>query len=339
VETKSGLTRVGETYTFIQEDRSNYYHPLGFAYFSDGNLEAEGTELEPGISQGTSGCQDTLTCPSPVYSFPGNENASLTTLDEFEAKFGGQLPEWTSSGPYHIEVRFDDETYTDDLFYFCHIHKFMSVRIKLLKNGLPISNVDKPATHYQEKEPPSDFDRQCGSYGLGDFALPNALCPDRFVCGVEDASEELQQFSACIDAANCFMMAGMTTGVQATEGTALFLHQMIPHHGNAVNTAKTLLKSKSLLCPDLTDEENPDCILESLLRDIINSQNHQIDIMRDYLTANNFPQEDNCDVFVETLDELPVELRFPDGETSSAMGVSLIVSLAVALLSAWELLL
>jgi hypothetical protein len=42
---------------------------------------------------------------------------------------------------------------------------------------------------------------------------------------------------------------------------------------------------------------------------------------------------------METLDELPVELRFPDGETSSAMGVSLIVSLAVALLSAWELLL
>ena len=39
---------------------------------------------------------------------------------------------------------------------------------------------------------------------------------------------------------NCAMMSGMTTGV--VEGTqseaALFLHQMIPHHQNAVNMAK-----------------------------------------------------------------------------------------------------
>lgn len=27
---------VGRTYVFIQEDRSNFYHPLGFAYFPDG---------------------------------------------------------------------------------------------------------------------------------------------------------------------------------------------------------------------------------------------------------------------------------------------------------------
>jgi hypothetical protein len=27
---------VGKTYVFIQEDRSNLYHPLGFAHFPDG---------------------------------------------------------------------------------------------------------------------------------------------------------------------------------------------------------------------------------------------------------------------------------------------------------------
>ena len=27
---------VGKTYRFIQEDKSNYYHPLGFAYHPDG---------------------------------------------------------------------------------------------------------------------------------------------------------------------------------------------------------------------------------------------------------------------------------------------------------------
>jgi uncharacterized protein (DUF305 family) len=35
----------------------------------------------------------------------------------------------------------------------------------------------------------------------------------------------------------------MTTGVMASDETALFIHQMIPHHQNAVNMAKTLLKS------------------------------------------------------------------------------------------------
>ena len=38
---------------------------------------------------------------------------------------------------------------------------------------------------------------------------------------------------------NCAMMNGMTTSVKGSESeVALFLHQMIPHHQNAVNMAK-----------------------------------------------------------------------------------------------------
>ena len=38
---------------------------------------------------------------------------------------------------------------------------------------------------------------------------------------------------------NCAMMVRMTTSVKESESeVALFIHQMIPHHQNAVNMAK-----------------------------------------------------------------------------------------------------
>ena len=39
----------GVTYKFIQEDFTNYYHALGFAYYADGALDDQ-PELEPGVS-------------------------------------------------------------------------------------------------------------------------------------------------------------------------------------------------------------------------------------------------------------------------------------------------
>lgn len=79
--------------------------------------------------------------------------------------------------------------------------------------------------------------------------------------------------------------------------------QMIPHHENAVNTAKTLLKTGNLLCPDLTDQSNPDCQLEGILLAIIAGQNYQIQLMRSFLSNRQYPQDDNCDVFVRTMDD------------------------------------
>jgi len=40
----------GVMYRFIQEDASNYYHALGFAYYPDGALDDQ-PELEPGVSR------------------------------------------------------------------------------------------------------------------------------------------------------------------------------------------------------------------------------------------------------------------------------------------------
>ena len=100
--------KIGETYTFVQNDRSNYYHPIGFAYFPDGahdNVE----ESEPGIGFGTNGCnatEETLACPAPMYFVGGEyvgeysnipEIKNITAsdnfgLDDYEPLFSSRCP-------------------------------------------------------------------------------------------------------------------------------------------------------------------------------------------------------------------------------------------------------
>ena len=95
------------------------------------------------------------------------------------------------------------------------------------------------------------------------------------------------------------MMVGMTTSVKNVEDeTALFIHQMIPHHQNAVNMAKALIKTNTIQCDDLTNDDNPDCAMEIILREIINNQNAQIKTMRWILESKSFPQENDCANYV-----------------------------------------
>jgi hypothetical protein len=178
----------------------------------------------------------------------------------------------------------------------------MSGRIKLLKGGVPVSDVDEPPLGYEYDPPADEFDEQCGTYALQEFQLPNQFCPERFVCDTESAGPSLREFSGCIDAMNCHMLSGMTTNVAARSEVALFIQQMIPHHQNAVNMAKALLKTNVLDCENLENEDSPDCILEIILREIINGQNFQIQGMRGVLEAGNFPETDNCDVRIITED-------------------------------------
>jgi hypothetical protein len=299
---------IGKSYRFIQADRSNYYHPLGFAYFADG-AHADVDELEPGIAPpgSDSTCGTDMSCPAPMYlkneeylgTYSNDASVSpITTgednfgLDDYEPLFFHPLPEWNSYGPFSISLKFDDEMYQKDIFYFCHIHQFMTGRIKLLKDDEPIQPaIDLPALGY-EYDAPGSFDQACGTFGLEEFQLPHPECPEKFVCGVPSS---LTQFASCIDAMDCHMVSGMTTGVKSNSEVALFIHQMIPHHQNAVNMAKALLKTGSLNCDDLEDEKS-DCALEIILREIINGQNAQIQSMRAILEAKSYPQEDDCKV-------------------------------------------
>lgn len=126
---------IGETYTFYQGHRSNYFHPLGFAYYPDGAHASE-PELEPGVAMSGSNCSTTLTCPAPMYFkkfkylgvYSNNANVTPLTmgqenfgLDNYEPEFFFPLVEWVNSGPYSVKLRFDDAAYDKDLFYFCHV--------------------------------------------------------------------------------------------------------------------------------------------------------------------------------------------------------------------------
>ena len=94
-------------------------------------------------------------------------------------------------------------------------------------------------------------------------------------------------------------MVGMTTKVTSNTELALFLHQMIPHHQNAVNMAKAVLHAAFLPCDDLTDEKDPFCIMQSILYGIVSRQNHDIGLMRNVLAAMNLPSTDDCEVFMD----------------------------------------
>lgn len=74
--------------------------------------------------------------------------------------------------------------------------------------------------------------------------------------------------------------------------------------------AKTLLSGNILQCDDLTDEDSTDCIMEVILREIVNTQNHQIQKMLAYLESNNIPSTDNCVVEIETV-SMPSETGSP----------------------------
>jgi len=264
----------GRSYVFLQGGRSNYFHPLGFAYGPDGlhsdKLMVERKYLKYSVDEEDLG------------------------LNEYYARFFHSPAEWASYGTFKVELNYSDD-YDRDLFYFCNIHKFMSGRIKLLENDRPVQPANIPSIPYSHPTP-SAYDESCGTYGLAPFQLPHPECPSEFVCG------RRSHFGDCIDAMNCYMMVGMTTYADTgNDGdVTLFCHQMIPHHENAVNMAKALLKTNILDCPRLTDEDrNVDCKLENILREIVNGQNRQIQLMYGVLEDMNSAQTNDCVVHIE----------------------------------------
>lgn len=173
----------------------------------------------------------------------------------------------------------------------------MTGRIKLLKNDQPTQNTaDVPKIPY-EYDIPGEFDEQCGTFGLDEFQLPHPECPDRFVCDISKNKADIAQFSKCIEAMDCHMLAGMTTNIESQSAIALFVHQMVPHHQNAVNMAKALLKTGKVVCDDLTEESDA-CTTEVILHEIVNNQNFQIQAMYDIVDEMGYPKEDDCEVLI-----------------------------------------
>ena len=126
----------GVTYTFDQSHATNWFHPLGFAYFPDGAHDGV-DELEPGISQTNGSCVSNNTCQAPMYHkdgvFVGGSYDGATIggedfgLDNYEPEFFYPRGKWLEAS-YSVTLTITDTTYANDIFYFCHIHDGMSGR-------------------------------------------------------------------------------------------------------------------------------------------------------------------------------------------------------------------
>lgn len=338
---------VGRTYLFDQSDVSNWYHLIGFSYFADG-AHVGVDELEPGIAPGDSNCAENMSCPAPMYWMNGiymgqysntdhlvpvNENGSDDFgLDAVEPLFFFPLEEWGSYGPFVTSLTFDDENFDQDIFYFCHVHSGMTGRIKLIgSDGSKLSETDSPEIPY-DYDCVSPFDKECGTFGLDGFQSDmNEQCPESFICYKDEGP--IGDAAKCVDAMDCHMLTGMTV-VYGDDGkdsrvndVILFLREMIPHHQNAVNMAKNLMTSGEIDCSleDKSEEGGTSCVLDSIARGIINTQNSQIQAMQGLLEGFGVLEEKQCVTTAESNASKPKSMK-------SLLGVF------VALFVGWELL-
>jgi hypothetical protein len=185
---------MGQVYTFVQADRTNFYHPLSFAYFPDAvhvggdlltpdtagqavTLTASGFSTVVNRAADESDCSQNMTCPAPMYfvneGYLGSysnipEIKNVTTNDKnnglelYQSFFSKNMRAFAGYGTFSVKLKFDDDSYTaNDLFYYCHVHQFMAGRIKLMKDGEPVNPNDEPPM-YHDYETPGEFDQMCG---------------------------------------------------------------------------------------------------------------------------------------------------------------------------------
>lgn len=214
------------------------------------------------------------------------------------------ISEWREqNAKWNVRLMITDAT-SPEVFYFCHIHGGMSGKINVCDIDVqagkcvprPVEGINKkggyivdtPVNLYSHSVP-LRYDQRCGSTGLAGYSPGRNYdrhCKGKvFMCSIE---QKYDHFANCFDAVNCAMHAKMK--VEYTGNCQeLFINQMIPHHQNAVNMAKTTLlylgSSLTIPCDDDPSKQCPDVEATDLLREIIQKQNTQIQYMREYLST------------------------------------------------------
>jgi len=201
------------------------------------------------------------------------------------------------------------------------VHSLMTGRIKLIgSDGSKVNEADTPEIPYAYGCV-SKFDRECGTFGLDGFQPENnSQCPN-FIC--YDGAGTIGEMVTCVDAMNCAMLKGMTVeyGDEGKDSklndVILFLREMIPHHQNAVNMAKNLLQSGETNCSlegpvEEGDSVSTACLLDPIVRSIINVQNSQIQAMQGLLEVFEVAEKQQCPMAEEShaADSKPVKSLF-----------------------------
>eukprot|EP00899_Mesostigma_viride_P026299 jgi/Mesvir1/6854/Mv26571-RA.1 len=244
-----------------QNDPSNWYHPLGFA------LHPEDAGKNLGDTLGAQYFITGQAYPLGVYvSFFKYPRAEWLQTASFA---GGSTITLTITDPNIREI-----------FYYCHVHNAMVGRI--LING---SRSDAPLIPLARPEVPSGYDAVCGTADTARYypdSQPSLCGNDTFLCYGEGEGVDARglQFARCMEAIDCRMHYGMHVKLTPNDPVATFMHQMIPHHLNAVNMARILLKAMG--------EQNLEPEVVDLMYTIINEQNAQVTDMKAWLTSHNY---------------------------------------------------
>jgi len=258
---------------------------LGLAYYPDGAHGFLQYDEVPELEAPTpDSCSDVafLCNPgaevrqAPDYSIDGDFTSFEDGgLDVYEPAFQVPQEQWMEH-KYAVNFTVPVNSKTETLFYFCHIHSGMSGMINITdpaQDSNPIVQKFDPMAYYKEQE---EFDEVCGTSQVSPYHTEkDKFCPNmKFLCETDDNP----QFSRCMEAIDCKMNYEMRVE-EHSNPLVVFMHQMIPHHENAVNMARIALKHAEK-AEGFGDE---DLDVPALLRDIINTQNKQIQDMESWL--------------------------------------------------------
>ena len=290
--------RVGSSYLFDQTDETNWFHPLGFAYYPDG---------ENGVTWGAAGQEEVEGVDKVKYLIDGELATSCpahvmqagsgdTGLGCYEPAFMEIAPQWRDRS-FSVNLTITPElaanTHGGAIYYFCHLHSQMSGRIRVLNaDGTPYNRTDGLDEGLAYLPPPtvSDaLDLACGTFGTSPYHPGGPLA-----CGAPAFGGTLDTtFEQCLQAIDCQMTVEMWSRSSAdpvgvSDKVRLFMEQMIPHHQNAISMARLLLKhvpTPTLAATHYDDGEGG--TLPDLLWSIVNEQAFQVHAMRHYLAVED----------------------------------------------------
>ena len=274
--------QIGKTYVFDQTDATNWYHPFGFAYFPDGAHGATWGGAERAEAEGAG---------ELLYKIDGAKttcpDVGTTGLDCYEPEFFYPRSDWllkNYTAELTITQAMADASHGGVIYYFCHIHTKMSCKI-IIKNadgtavtkagGAALANPTEMALYAPIVK--VAFDTTCGTTGAFDYSPGASLaCAANYLPGNLNTN-----FEKCLQAIDCQMNRQIRVmGFDShADPIATFMQQMIPHHVNAVNMAKLLLKTSATAVAGVED-------LTGVLWAIVNVQSHQIRQFRDYLAGS-----------------------------------------------------